>query len=299
MEDKSLGRFLKICRFIWNHPLASKNRFHAYLNFFGWQFGQIINPRLVKKRFIKNSVLVIKKGMVGATGNIYTGLVEFEEMAFLLHTLKDEDVFADVGANVGAYTVLASKVCGSKSFCFEPIKLTFDSLCRNLKANNIEHLVSAFQNGVSDNNESVLFTTDKDSMNRVAVGKIESPTELIPLVRLDDALEGHYPQLIKVDVEGFEYNVLKGSQKILASGVLKAIIIELNGSGERYGFPDEKIHKLLTENSFEPYNYEPFTRKLNRSNAINGNNRIYIKDINWANNRIQNSPHLKIFGQVI
>lgn len=299
MKGKSIDRFFKISRFIWNHPLASKNRFQAYLNFFGWQCTQRIHPHPAKKHFIANSVLIIEKGMVGATGNIYTGLSEFDEMAFLLHVLKSEDVFADVGANVGTYTVLAAKVCGAKSFCFEPIRSTFDALIRNLKANDIEQIVSAFQNGVGHNNISIHFTSDLDSMNRAVIGESESSTELIPLLTLDDALEGRYPQMIKIDVEGFEYNVLKGSKKILASKELKAIIIELNGSGERYGFSGNLIHNLLSGNGFEAYKYEPFKRSLTQLKSTKGDNRIYIKDINWVNNRIQNSPQFKVLGQFI
>jgi hypothetical protein len=42
------------------------------------------------------------------SGNIYAGLHEFGDMAFVLHFLRAGDLFADVGANIGSYTVLAS-----------------------------------------------------------------------------------------------------------------------------------------------------------------------------------------------
>lgn len=46
--------------------------------------------------------------MRGATGNVYVGLHEFESMGFVLHVLRSSSAFIDVGANVGAYTVLAA-----------------------------------------------------------------------------------------------------------------------------------------------------------------------------------------------
>ena len=47
--------------------------------------------------------------------NYYLGLAEYEEMAFLIHALKKDDVFVDCGANLGLYTILASKVIGANS----------------------------------------------------------------------------------------------------------------------------------------------------------------------------------------
>ena len=43
-----------------------------------------------------------RKGMTGASGNIYFGLHEFEEMGFLLHFLREEDLFIDIGAYIGS-----------------------------------------------------------------------------------------------------------------------------------------------------------------------------------------------------
>ena len=56
----------------------------------------------------------------GATGNIYAGLHEFADMAFTLHFLRPDDLFLDVGANIGSYTLLASGVCKARTISFEP-----------------------------------------------------------------------------------------------------------------------------------------------------------------------------------
>ncbi len=60
--------------------------------------------------WIGGTRLAARRGMTGLTGNIYAGLHEFADMAFLLHFLRPSDLFADVGANVGSYTILASGV---------------------------------------------------------------------------------------------------------------------------------------------------------------------------------------------
>jgi hypothetical protein len=57
--------------------------------------------------YVNETRLLVKPGMAGATGNVYAGLHEYEDMAFVLHALRPSSRFVDVGANVGTYTVLA------------------------------------------------------------------------------------------------------------------------------------------------------------------------------------------------
>jgi hypothetical protein len=82
-------------------------------------------------------------GMTGATGNIYTGLHEFTDMAFCLHLLRVGDLFVDVGANIGSYTVLSSKVVGANSLAIEPVPTTYKRLRRNININDISSLVDS------------------------------------------------------------------------------------------------------------------------------------------------------------
>ena len=102
------------------HPLAGKHKAKAFYNLLKWQIFQTLQPGIKKVPFVGNTCLLVKKGMTGATGNIYFGLHEFEEMSFLLHFLKEDDTFYDVGANIGSYTILGAGICKAKVLCFEP-----------------------------------------------------------------------------------------------------------------------------------------------------------------------------------
>ena len=73
--------------------------------------------------------------------NYYLGLAEYEDMAFLMHCLKKDDVFIDCGANLGIYTILASKVTGSDSIAFEPHPETVKKFISQLNINNITNKV--------------------------------------------------------------------------------------------------------------------------------------------------------------
>ena len=101
---------------------------------------------------------------------------------------------------------------------------------------------------------------------------------------------------MKIDVEGFELEVLRGAKKLLAEDNLKAIIIELNGSGKRYGVSDNDIHEILISNNFFPYEYLPFERKLIKKESYGTHNIIYISDLPYVEKRINSAPKIKIFN---
>jgi hypothetical protein len=77
-----------------------------------------------------------------------TGLADFEDMSFVLHLLTDEDLFGDVGANVGVYCVLASRVRGAKSVAMEPVSNTTEALRLNVAINELRGLVDILEIGV-------------------------------------------------------------------------------------------------------------------------------------------------------
>jgi hypothetical protein len=106
-------RLTNILKFIWNHPLNKDHKMQSLVRFLRWQIGIRALQSSAVCPFINDSRLIISRGMTAATGNIYVGLMAFEEMGFLLHYLRPGDVFFDIGANVGTFTILASKAVGS------------------------------------------------------------------------------------------------------------------------------------------------------------------------------------------
>ena len=82
--------------------------------------GEQIAGREVVFNWIEDAKFICRRGMTGATGNIYCGLDEFADIAFLMHLLRPGDLFVDIGSNIGTFTVLASAVCGSGAIAVEP-----------------------------------------------------------------------------------------------------------------------------------------------------------------------------------
>ncbi len=98
----------RLLRYVWNHPLnARSSRVAALGRVFRWQLASRLLPGPIALPFVDDTWLFATRGMTGATGNWYCGLHEVAEMAFVLHLLRPDEHFVDVGANVGSYTILA------------------------------------------------------------------------------------------------------------------------------------------------------------------------------------------------
>ena len=108
-------KITRILKYIAYHPLNRKNKLKAVIRFIRWQISCLFNSYPIIYNFGEKTKLIISKGMHGATGNLYCGLDEFEDMAFVLHFLREDDQFIDVGANIGSYTLLASNEVGSET----------------------------------------------------------------------------------------------------------------------------------------------------------------------------------------
>lgn len=283
--------------FIHQHPLANKHLLKAYFRFFSWQFKSITKKDLQPIKFLDDTYFLAKKGLAGVTGNIYTGLHEFNEMGFLLHFLRAKDTFFDVGANVGSYTLLASGVCSSNTIAFEPVPSTFNILAQNIILNKLSNLVKLENAGVGKEMGKLEFVANEDTTNRVASEK-DLHKISVDIVKLDDYCSSN-PILIKIDVEGYETEVLNGGSNMLNNVNLKAIVIELNGSGERYGYNDEHIHDKLISHSFLPYSYDPFSRVLNKLETFGTFNTIYIRDFEFVNARLKSGKSINIFNETI
>ncbi|NQU33613.1 MAG: FkbM family methyltransferase [Bacteroidetes bacterium] len=289
----------KIIKFIFNHPFNSDNRISGVLRFFKWQLNTKLNPYPIVYPFTENSKLIIWKSLKGATGNLYCGLMDYYDMGFLLHFLRSTDLFIDVGANIGAYTVLASGEIGASTISIEPIPSTYKILIDNILINRIQNKVQALNIGLGKSEMKIKFTKSMDTVNHVATDN-EIDTIEVEVDTLD-SVTNLIPTLIKIDVEGFETEVLNGAEKILNNKDLKAIIIELNGSGNRYGYDENKIHVKLLALQFKPYYYNPKTRVLTEvSGYVNSDgNALYIRDKKFVIDRVTSSRKIKILNSEI
>jgi hypothetical protein len=149
--------------FLLNHPLGKKHPVSALLRFTIWQLQASLSPtKLIIKTFAGPVKFYARKGLTGITGNVYSGLHEFDDMVFLLHFLSKDDYFFDIGANVGSYTLLASGICGANTVSIEPVASTFDILAKNVELNKLQDRVLLI-NAVAGGKKSTTVFTQTDS----------------------------------------------------------------------------------------------------------------------------------------
>ncbi len=288
--------------FILTHSLAKRHIVKSLGRFIIWQVQSCLYPtRFFTKQFIKPVKFYARKGLTGLTGNIYVGLHEFYDMTFLLHFLRPEDIFFDIGANAGSFTLLASGVCKAKSIALEPVGATCELLSKNIELNTLQDCVTIINSAAGAANGTINFTSNEDTTNHaVAINELnETGIITVPVITVDSLISKNQPALIKIDVEGFETEVLKGMAATLNLSSLKAIIIELNGSSARYGYSEEEIHDLLLSQKFKPHTYNPFRRILTETETFGNANTIYCRDIDFINHRLQISGGVNVMGEVI
>ena len=198
---------LQTFRFIFSHPLTLYHRVAAYKRWLRWQFGSRINLGGSVVDFVGGTRLLAQPGLTGATGNIYCGLHEFHDMDFCAALfLRKNDLFLDVGDNIGSYTVHASGAVGSEKFCFEPVPESFQHLLYKIYLNWLVDCVVPLNVAVGAETGELEMMADRDTVNRVVSGEGYSGAKVkVPVVTLDESLAGRVPNLIKIDVEGFKH----------------------------------------------------------------------------------------------
>ncbi|PWV56518.1 FkbM family methyltransferase [Chitinophaga sp. S165] len=290
---------LTTLKYLTNHPLCTDHKLRTLLRFIGWQITTRIMPYPVIYQFTAKSKLIVQKGMYGATGNLYCGLHEFHDMGFLLHLLRAGDLFVDAGANIGGYTILASADKEANTIAIEPGSSAYTNLMTNVRINDIGSRVHALNIALGATTGVVDFTISLDTTNHVVVENEATDTVKVNMDTLDNILEKQSPILLKIDVEGFETEVLKGAKKTLQNQNLKAIIIELNGLSERYGIENRKNHDALLEYGFMPYSYNPLNKELIKCEALGRSNTIYIRDVDFVKERLNTADKVHLRNQVI
>lgn len=279
-----------ITRGLLNAPLNRGRPISALARFVGWQlrarlFGGGVVP------FVNGARLHVRKGMRGATGNVYRGLHEFKEMGFALHLLRPGDVFLDVGANVGTYSILAWSV-GAHPHAFEPGE-RYDDLVEQFRLNHVDG--KTYQAAVGATPGTISFTRQLDTVGRPSLPGEESVE--VPLVTLDRLVPAEIPPpaLIKIDVEGYESAVIAGAEQLLRRTPPLAVIMEV-GQGTRFGFDDTSIAQAMVRDyGFEAMTYDPFTRTL--TPAAIKSNVIYVRPA--AHERIRSAPPFRVWDHVI
>ena len=162
----------------------------------------------------------------------FKGYYEPEITRFISENLKKESVFFDVGAHVGYFSLLASKICvEGKSCSFEPFPENIEFI-KQIRKMNFNANWILVEKALSDSNGKVVFEKGDTS----STGRINHSTKYgieIATTTLDKFIEKEgEPDLVKIDVEGHGANVLRGFTLLKNSKKKIKVLIEIHQNSE-------------------------------------------------------------------
>ena len=177
----------------------------------------------------------------------FTTEYEQDSFSYVINAIKQkpESVIFDLGANLGYFSLLcASHSAAAKIFAFEPIPANMTILCRHLLINNIKN-VTPVSLAVSDNlglvdfsadNQSVSYTY-KQSSSYYGIRHLNIKIGTTSLDALINQFGFPEPDIIKIDVEGAEYDVLSGAEELIKKYMPKILLstheVHLKGVEEK------------------------------------------------------------------
>jgi FkbM family methyltransferase len=178
--------------------------------------------------------------------------------------MKEGDILYDIGSNVGAYALVASKFTHGKGkvYAFEPSFSTFGNLCRNVLLNRCSGSVVPLNLALSNRTMlgcfNYLDVASGTSCHAFGTNVSFSGEEFEPVYKqeavaytLDDLIETfrlECPNLIKIDVDGIELPILEGAEKTLKRHELKSVLVEIN---EKLQETARSIIDILVKAGFE------------------------------------------------
>jgi FkbM family methyltransferase len=289
--NTQLITLIRLLRMFKQHTLTRNHILRACLRFIVFQ----ASCRYLKSSLIIDWIsgirLVVAPGMTGVTGELYTGLLEFEDSLFTVHVLRPEELFVDVGANAGTYSLLAAKLAKGNVIALEPCKAAVQSLKLNLALNGVEDRVEIIEKGASDKVGALRFTMDIDALNRVTTHDGPNTVEC-GVAPLDDILAEKAPVLIKIDVEGHEKWVIEGARKAFASPQLLAVQIE---TGE--AAVENNVLGMMEAQGFTACAYAPERRELKITGALSPHNTLFVKNFATTQARLHAAPPVNVYGK--
>ncbi len=173
---------------------------------------------------------------------------------YLKHLNKSKVVF-DIGANIGLYSLMAGKFRKDiKIFSFEPEPISYDRLIKNIQRNKIDN-ITPFQLAIGDIKKTakLKITGNKAGCTQHHISKKNKGIN-IEMNSIDNLIKSEkitIPDLIKIDVEGYEFNVLLGMKQILKN-YKPIIFIEIHPKKILdYGKTKEDIDNLLNKYGYK------------------------------------------------
>lgn len=242
---------------IFSHPFNTQNKFKALLRYFQYLTYKISSK---KQRILEvwgNRKIIWYNDSVQSVWIMFNYIIDWEEFNLIKNRFKSNSVFIDVGANIGYYSIWASKFNPyGKIYSFEPSVSNFKRLNENISCNNLFSQIIPIQKAVAASSGHISMTEDLDTLNHIVKSEIITENEntvKVGCINLDDFAQNEnisFIDYLKIDVEGYELDVLKGAEKLLMEKKIGIIQMEINNALQHSGHSVDAMLELLKKHSY-------------------------------------------------
>ncbi len=256
----SLYHLGSIPRQIWRHP---NNRGRKL-----GRLGSAVVYQLRRRLGVPPATVPLGRGLRvhadrsfgGVSNLVYFGtFFEYDELRFCERYLRPGDVVVDGGANIGLFSLLASRWVGDSGrvLACEPASRAAAEMRRNILLNDIEN-VELFEAALGETAGHMSLIADMDVSNQL----VEEPpedhlTEQVRLATLTEVLDGAPCALAKLDLEGAEMAALRGARPLLAEGGLPLLLLEAwDHQLRRLGTSREELLDYLSQHGYRFATYD-------------------------------------------
>ncbi len=178
------------------------------------------------------------------------GYYEELELGIYEALARESSVIADVGGNIGLYSCIgAAAMPTGRVVAFEPAPANLDFLRQNVAGSQLEERVAVVAAAVSDEpGQARLYLSTSIGNHSLAAGSGGTGRHVdVQVTTIDDYFAGERVDVLKVDVEGFEFHVLKGARQTLAAHKPAVFIELISGRLEDSGVIASDLIELLTD----------------------------------------------------
>jgi FkbM family methyltransferase len=240
-----------VVKFVWEHPANEGERARAMLRAVGFQVrGRVLHRRTLA-RLGERSLIWAELHRTGASRVVYANPPDHREMLTWRNSLRRGDLFIDVGSNVGSYAIWAAEL-GAEVIALEPAEDTFALLEENVALNGYPIRTVRAAAGAAPG--TARFTSGRDCVNRLDP---EGASETA-VVTIDSVIGNRTVAGMKVDVEGFEIDVLRGCERALSQQRVRLIQLEWNSTSMQAVRADRRpVADLLAGHGYRLYRPDP------------------------------------------
>ncbi len=198
---------------------------------------------------------------------IINGIYESKTISLIQKLLRNEGIFFDVGANIGSITLPVAKLSNAKVHAFEPSRLSFQYLEKNVSDNNLKNVTL---NNVAvhsiDGKEFTFYEAEEKYGNSSLTSIYHKQTEYkVNSISLDAYCKRNRItkiDVLKVDVQGYELDVLQGAENLIKNKSINYIIFEMEAWAETLaGHEAGASQNFLLKQGYTLYDMEGKKRK--------------------------------------